>query len=391
MKLIIASNNKGKINEIKKMLSKIAIEVLSQSEAGINLDVEETGSTFMENAELKATAVYNAAKEMGLDCFVLADDSGISVDALNGEPGVMSHRWAGENLTDEERINKLLEKMNGVTNRDAKATCAMCLVTPNTGSNMYFAGVLPLKILEAPRGTNGFGYDPILLFNDKSLAEMTADEKNAISHRHQALEHVVNFLYKYTSSLEANSNDFELVDYDKVAGFWENTQYDIAKAPDKVVIEQAYSILDGTKAGVLGTTDGTSVDLSPVDYVLHNHCIYITSEGGAKFKNLKVNKNVGFTVYNADGGFGNLHSVQIEGVVSNILVNVTNEYLEVISKHKYKPTKEFLLKRQKDGIPMHLIKIVPKTIKVTSTDLPKLNYSVRQTVINVDEIVKSMT
>ena len=194
MKLILATNNQNKLREIREMLADTDIEVISQREAGIETDVEETGTTFAENAQIKAQAIRAEAEARGVKCYVLADDSGLSVDALNGEPGVYSHRWAGENATDADRIAKLLDALNNTPDdrRTARFVCNMCLIAPD-GEMHLFEGKVEGVILREARGENGFGYDPVFGYGEKSFAELSADEKNAVSHRHNALMQVVAF------------------------------------------------------------------------------------------------------------------------------------------------------------------------------------------------------
>jgi len=195
MKLILATNNKNKLREIREMLAGMEIEVVSQSEAGIQLDVDETGTTFAENAQLKAEAIFAEAKKQNLPCCVLADDSGLSVDALNGEPGVYSHRWAGENATDADRCIKLLDAMKQVPDgqRSAHFACVMCLISQD-GTVNNFEGRVEGSIMREARGENGFGYDPVFEYQGRSFAEIPAEEKNAVSHRHNALVQVVAYL-----------------------------------------------------------------------------------------------------------------------------------------------------------------------------------------------------
>lgn len=194
MKLILATNNQNKLREIREMLGSTGVSVISQSEAGISCEVEETGTTFAENAAIKAEAIWALAAAGGLHCYVLADDSGLSVDALNGEPGVYSHRWAGENATDADRILKMLSVMKDVPDeqRGAHFACSMCLIEPN-GEKHHFEGKVQGSILHEARGRNGFGYDPVFGYGDRSFAELSADEKNAVSHRHNALMQVLDY------------------------------------------------------------------------------------------------------------------------------------------------------------------------------------------------------
>ena len=185
MNIIVASNNKGKIREFKKMLEPMGYTVLSQSEAGINLEVEETGTTFKENATLKAEAIYNLKHTA-----VLADDSGIEVEFLNMEPGIYSARYMGLD-SDESRRNCILEKLQGVeeNKRSARFVCCICYIDEN-GNKEYAEGYWNGKIAKEARGKNGFGYDPIFIPDgeNRTSAEMLPEEKNLISHRAKALK-----------------------------------------------------------------------------------------------------------------------------------------------------------------------------------------------------------
>ena len=185
MNIIIASNNQGKIREFKKMLEPMGYTVLSQSEAGINLEVEETGTTFKENATLKAEAIYKLKHTP-----VLADDSGIEVEFLNMEPGIYSARYMGLD-SDEARRNCILEKMQGVeeNKRKARFVCCICYIDEN-GNKKYAEGYWNGKIAEEARGENGFGYDPIFIPDGENItsAEMLPDDKNQKSHRALALK-----------------------------------------------------------------------------------------------------------------------------------------------------------------------------------------------------------
>lgn len=183
MKLIIASNNKGKIREYKELLEPLGYDVISQSEAGVNIEAEETGKTFAENAAIKARAIYDLKK-----CAVLADDSGLAVDALGGEPGVYSARY-GNLSSDKERCDLILEKLKGVPEgeRGARFICAIHFIRPD-GSEISVEGSCEGKIGFAPLGENGFGYDPIFMYGDKSFAQVDAEFKNSVSHRGKALK-----------------------------------------------------------------------------------------------------------------------------------------------------------------------------------------------------------
>ena len=183
MKLIAATNNAHKVVEFKRILEPLGFTVLSQKEAGIHVEAEETGTTFEENAYLKAKAVYDAS---GLP--TVADDSGIAVDALNGAPGVYSARYGGPSLNDVDRYEKLLHEMDGVPDekRTARFVCAILLIL-SSDQVFGFTGVCEGKIGYGPRGENGFGYDPIFMVGDKSTAELLPEDKDKISHRGQAL------------------------------------------------------------------------------------------------------------------------------------------------------------------------------------------------------------
>ena len=186
MKIIAATQNKGKIKEIQEIFGKLGFEVISQKDAGVDIDVEETGKTFAENAELKARAIYDLCKEA-----VIADDSGLCIDALNGAPGVYSARYAGENATDADKINKILDEMKNITNRSAQFISSLVMILPD-GRIFHACGEVKGKILEECSGSNGFGYDPIFFSDElqKSFGIATEAEKNSISHRAKALENL---------------------------------------------------------------------------------------------------------------------------------------------------------------------------------------------------------
>ncbi|WP_043920763.1 XTP/dITP diphosphatase [Clostridium botulinum] len=187
--MIVASNNQHKIEEIKEILKEFDLNILSLKEAGINVDVEENGTTFAENAHIKAAEIFKLVK----DAMVLADDSGLMVDILNGEPGVYSARYSGEHGNDRKNNEKLLSKLKGVKfiERKAKFVCAMELIV-DENTIIDVQGEVEGYILEEARGGSGFGYDPLFYvpqFN-KSMAEITAEEKNSISHRGKALKNL---------------------------------------------------------------------------------------------------------------------------------------------------------------------------------------------------------
>ncbi len=183
MKLIIASNNKHKIYEIKKILGGKFSEILSLKEAGINHETVEDGVTFSENAYKKAKEIAEIS-----GCTALADDSGICVDALDGAPGVYSARFSGDHGNDEANNALLLEKLSDKENRGAHYACAMALVYPD-GRYIESVGYMYGEITKDPRGERGFGYDPLFVptGETRTVAEMTDDEKNKISHRAKAL------------------------------------------------------------------------------------------------------------------------------------------------------------------------------------------------------------
>jgi len=194
MKLILASNNKKKIAELKSILSTLGIDVISQSEAGCDFEVEETGTTFAENAFLKAEAVYKAT---GIPA--IADDSGLCVDCLNGEPGIYSARYTGNhNDSDEDRINFLLNKMKDSEDRTARFKCSICCILEEN-VKIAVEGTCEGVILKSPVGSGGFGYDPVFKPNafDCSMAELTSEQKNSISHRGNALREFTTKLEEY--------------------------------------------------------------------------------------------------------------------------------------------------------------------------------------------------
>ena len=191
MEIILASNNEHKLKEIRAKLKNGNIKIISQKEAGFNIEVDETGTTFEENAILKAETIYKLAKKP-----VLAEDGGLEVDYLNGEPGVYSHRFAGENATDEDRKNKILTLLKDVPDekRTARFKCVGCYIDEN-GQKHIFEGISEGKIGYESKGTDGFGYDPIFICEyGKTFAEISAEEKNKISHRGRLIEKFVKYL-----------------------------------------------------------------------------------------------------------------------------------------------------------------------------------------------------
>jgi XTP/dITP diphosphohydrolase len=184
--IVIATKNAGKVREFAAMFAKRGIEVKSLLDFPDVPDVEETGSTFVENAKLKAEAVCQRLQRP-----VIADDSGLAVDALGGRPGVHSARYAGEDKNDARNIAKLLHELDGVPmeKRTARFHCALAVAIPGQ-STAIVEGTCDGYIAEAPRGEGGFGYDPVFYLPErgKTMAELTPEEKNAISHRAKALE-----------------------------------------------------------------------------------------------------------------------------------------------------------------------------------------------------------
>jgi len=191
MEIILASNNEHKLKEIRAKLKNGDIKIISQKEAGFDFEVEETGTTFEENAIIKAEAIYNLIKKP-----VLAEDGGLEVDALDGAPGVYSHRFAGENATDEDRRNKVLSLLKDVPGekRTARFRCVGCYIDEK-GEKHIFEGISEGKIGYESKGDDGFGYDPIFICEyGKTFAEITSEEKNKISHRGRLIEKFVKYL-----------------------------------------------------------------------------------------------------------------------------------------------------------------------------------------------------
>lgn len=184
MKFILATHNPGKLREMAAILSQYGVEVVSPADVGITVDVEETGTTFAENAMLKAKAICAAA-----DLPAIADDSGLCVDALNGGPGVYSARYGGEGLDDKGRYTLLLQNMRGQTTRAAHFACAIACAFPN-GDELTAEGRCDGTIAFAPMGEGGFGYDTVFFVPEKAktFGQLTAEEKSAISHRGKALK-----------------------------------------------------------------------------------------------------------------------------------------------------------------------------------------------------------
>ncbi|MBO5936935.1 MAG: XTP/dITP diphosphatase [Clostridia bacterium] len=191
MKIIIATHNKHKLAEMSRILSPMGYEVVTDTDIGIELsDVEENGETFLDNARIKAES---GCKESGLPC--IADDSGLCVDALGGAPGVFSARYSGVHGDDDGNNRKLLKELDGVPTekRTAHFACAICVSFPD-GSEVTATGKCEGYIGYEKKGSNGFGYDPLFMVGERSLAEMSAGEKDAISHRGNALKELQKIL-----------------------------------------------------------------------------------------------------------------------------------------------------------------------------------------------------
>lgn len=190
MKLVFASNNKNKIKEIQQLVP-ASIEIVSLQDIGCTEDIPETATTIEGNAILKANYV---TEKYGYNCF--ADDSGLEVDVLNGEPGVYSARYAGEPKNDVNNMNKLLLNLKDKTNRKANFKTVICLNI--NGEQHLFTGSINGKIIDEKIGNNGFGYDPIFVADgyNKTFAELTMEEKSSISHRGIAVKQLVDFCMK---------------------------------------------------------------------------------------------------------------------------------------------------------------------------------------------------
>jgi XTP/dITP diphosphohydrolase len=188
MQLVFASNNTNKIKEIQLLVPSF-IQILSLKDIGCFDDIPETADTIEGNAILKANYV---TEKFGYNCF--ADDSGLEIDALNGQPGVYSARYAGEPKDDNKNIEKVLDNLKDTTNRKANFKTVICLNID--GEQHLFTGIINGKIIDAKIGNNGFGYDPIFVADgyEKTFAELTIEEKSSISHRGIAVRQLVEFL-----------------------------------------------------------------------------------------------------------------------------------------------------------------------------------------------------
>ena len=193
MRFVLATHNPGKLREMGEILKDFGIEVVSPRDLGLTVDVEETGTTFAENAMLKAKAICKAA-----NLPAIADDSGLCVDALNGAPGVYSARYGGEGLDDKGRYMLLLSSLRGAPTRAAHFACAVACAFPN-GDTLTAEGRCDGSIAYAPLGEGGFGYDPVFLLpgTGKTFGQLSQEEKSAVSHRGRALKDFAGKLEAY--------------------------------------------------------------------------------------------------------------------------------------------------------------------------------------------------
>jgi XTP/dITP diphosphohydrolase len=191
MKLIFATNNQHKVEEIQSAIGNI-INVISLKDAGINIEIPEPFDTLEENASEKSKTIYSLTK---MNCF--SEDTGLETEALNGEPGVKSARYAGEKKAFDKNIEKLLQKLTGISNRKAKFRTIISLILD--GKEFLFEGICEGKIINEKKGEKGFGYDPVFVpaGSNKTFAEMTMEEKNNFSHRKKAADKLVTFLQQH--------------------------------------------------------------------------------------------------------------------------------------------------------------------------------------------------
>ena len=196
MRIIFATGNQSKMIEIRGIMAHLGMEILSMKDAGIKVDIEENGSSFEENAKIKTRALGVMP-----DTIVMADDSGLSVDALNGEPGIYSARYLGPDATPKQMNQSIIDRLRGVTTekRGAAFICAISILFPD-GTEAVTFGEMRGRIAEKPAGCGGFGYDPILYLPEygKTVAELPEEEKNRISHRGKALENAEKCIREWT-------------------------------------------------------------------------------------------------------------------------------------------------------------------------------------------------
>lgn len=199
-RIVFATGNQGKVKEIQEILADTGMEVLSMKEAGIETDIEENGSTYEENALIKARAVAKYT-----DAIVMADDSGLEIDWLNKEPGIYSARYMGEETSYKIKNRNLIDRLEGVPDekRTARFVCAVAAVWPD-GEELTTRGVIEGRIGYEEKGGNGFGYDPIFYVPEfgKTTAQLSPEEKNLVSHRGRALEAMKKELKKKTETAE---------------------------------------------------------------------------------------------------------------------------------------------------------------------------------------------
>ncbi len=199
-KIIFATGNSDKMAEIREIMDDLGYEVNSMKEEGIESDPEENGTTFEENALIKARAVHAICIERGIEAIVLSDDSGLEIDCLNKEPGVMSARYLGRDTTYREKNKNLIERTNatGDPDRTARFVCAVAAVFPD-GTEKVVRGIIEGTVAQTPSGNNGFGYDPIFYVPEFgcTTADLTNEEKNKVSHRGNALRMMKKILEMY--------------------------------------------------------------------------------------------------------------------------------------------------------------------------------------------------
>ncbi len=208
MRIVFATGNKDKMREIRQILGGLDADILSMKEAGVDVDVEENGSTFSENARIKADAIYNILKEKEPEeagnTVVLADDSGLEVDYLGGEPGIYSARYLGKDTPYSEKNQIIIDRLANAKDeeRSARFVCAIAACLPG-GKSLNTVGKMEGRIGYEIAGSNGFGYDPIFFLPEygKTSAELSGDEKNAISHRGKALREMEKLLAEELSKL----------------------------------------------------------------------------------------------------------------------------------------------------------------------------------------------
>jgi len=194
MRLIFASNNQHKIEELKAFCKNV-IDIVSLKDAGIDIDIPEPHDTLEENASEKSWTIYKLTKQ---DCF--SEDTGLEIEALNGEPGVKSARYAGESRSFKDNIEKVLNKLSSHSNKRARFRAVISLIID--GKETQFEGICPGKIFEAPTGVEGFGYDPIFIpdGSKRTFAEMSIEEKNQFNHRTKAATKLVAYLQTMKSN-----------------------------------------------------------------------------------------------------------------------------------------------------------------------------------------------